>query len=108
MKVAQYEVLGNIQKKETRPERDARRVLALRKPRSRDPSRNFLPSLAGRTFLLYRYPALRTGLLSFDSSRTIPSGVFCPSTDPPSQIVLPSMGCKVLLKKIQWQEDGEP
>jgi hypothetical protein len=72
MKVAQYEVLGNIQKKETRPERD---VLALRKPRSRDPSRNFLSSLAGRTFLLYRYPALRTGLLSFDPSGTSPSGV---------------------------------
>jgi hypothetical protein len=37
MKVAQYEVLGNVQKEETRPERDDRRVLALREPRWSDP-----------------------------------------------------------------------
>ncbi len=72
MKVAQYEVLGNNAKRDVRPVRDDRSVLApgplLCGFTSEQPS--IVPSGTGRFF--NATPALRTGLLSLRPSGTVP------------------------------------
>jgi hypothetical protein len=65
-KVAQYEVLGNDAKRNARPGRDDRNVLApgLSHTALRaQPSQSIVPSATGHSFLNVN-PALRTGLLS--------------------------------------------
>ncbi len=76
MKVAQYEVLGWRSEKATRLGRDDRELLILVKPHAKRPGAQLfylLSSLAGRTYLLHHFPALRTGLLSLGPSGTDPS-----------------------------------
>jgi len=78
VKVAQYPAaagLGWHVEKATRPERDDRELLILVKPHAKRPGTilfYLLSSLAGRTYLLHYFPALRTGLLSLGPSGTGP------------------------------------
>jgi len=82
VRVAQYEVLGWHLEKATRPERDDRELLILVKPHAKKPGTilfssivpgpESLSGLAGRTYLLHYFPALRTGLLSLGPSGTGP------------------------------------
>jgi len=110
MKIAQYEMLGNVQKRETRPERerDDRRVLALREPHSRD-QEPIVSIVPGGTSIPFVSLASTSYWATFVRSlRDQSCRRFCPSTDPAATNRSAIDVFQSPHQKIQWREDGEP